>query len=141
MHRRQFVRLTGAWLVGLAGAAALGGCQRDEGSAGGGSSSAGGSAQGPAGKPDIKQLASGLQTKTVAMIDAINAKNQASMDRAKGDLSKEADKVEDALKSETGQAANRVNAAVNRIRNGLLGNDVKLLEQARDLLQQAQTQA
>jgi hypothetical protein len=60
------------------------------------------------------------------------------MDRAKGDLSKEADKVEDALKSETGQSANRVNAAVNRIRNGLLGNDVKLLEQARDLLQQAQ---
>jgi hypothetical protein len=137
MQRRHIAPLAGTWIAGLVGVGTLGACQRDDGAA----NAAGGTAQTAGGKPDVKQLASGLQTKTVAMIDAINAKNQASMERAKGELSKEADKVEDALKSETGQAANRVNAAVNRIRNGLLGNDVKLLEQARDLLQQAQTQA
>lgn len=91
-------------------------------------------------KQDVKQLAASLQAKTVAAIDAINSKNDANIQRAKTELQREADRVEEALKSETGAGANRVNAAVGRIRTALLNNDVTLLQQARDLLQQAQQQ-
>jgi len=93
----------------------------------------------PSAQPqDVKSLAGALQVKTVAMIDAMNARNDARISSAKTDLEREANRVEDALKSETGQAANRTNAAVGRIKNALIANDVRLLEQARDLLQQAQ---
>ena len=91
-----------------------------------------------AAKQDVKTLAASLQTRTVAAIDAMNSRNEANISRAKTDLTREADRVEDALKSETGAAANRANAAIGRIRTALIANDVRQLEQARDLLQQAQ---
>lgn len=89
-------------------------------------------------KQDVKALAASLQTKTTALIDAINARNDQRINAAKADLDREANRVEDALKSETGAAANRVNAAINRIRQASIGNNVTQLESARDLLQQAQ---
>jgi hypothetical protein len=91
-----------------------------------------------AGKADPKKLAAGLQTKTTALIDAINARNNDQITRAKADLAKEADSAEDALKSETGPAANQVNAALSNIRVGMLNNNVDRLSQARDQLQRAQ---
>jgi hypothetical protein len=92
----------------------------------------------PGQKQDTKTLAASLESKTTALIDAINAKNDARIKTAKDDLEKEANRVEDQLKSETGAAANRVNAAINRIRPAMLTNDTKQLEAARDLLKQAQ---
>src|SRR5918996_4384255 len=89
-------------------------------------------------KQDIKTLAASLQTKTNAMIDALNSRNEQRITTAKGELERETNRVEDAIKSETGPAANRVNAAVGRIRQALVANQVSLLEQARDLPQQAQ---
>ena len=90
-------------------------------------------------KQDIKTLAAALQTKTVALIDAINARNDQRIATAKTELEREANRVEDAMKSETGGAANRVNSAINRIRQSLITNDLTGLTAARDLLQQAQT--
>jgi hypothetical protein len=90
-------------------------------------------------KQDIKSLAASLQTKTVALIDALNARNDQRIATAKTELEREANRVEDAMKSETGGAANRVNSAINRIRQSLVSNDVASLTAARDLLQQAQT--
>ena len=89
-------------------------------------------------KQDVKTLAAALQTKTVALIDAINARNDQRINTAKTELEREANRVEDAMKSETGGAANRVNAAISRIRQSLITNDVTALTAARDLLQQAQ---
>ena len=90
-------------------------------------------------KQDIKTLAASLQTKTVALIDALNARNDQRINTAKTELEREANRVEDAMKSETGGAANRVNSAINRIRQALITNDVAGLTAARDHLQQAQT--
>ncbi len=113
----------------LSGAgAALAACRQEGGQA----------ASAPAQKQDVKTLAAGLQTKTTAMIDALAARNDQRISAAKADLEREANRVEDALKSETGAAANRVNAAINRIRSGLIANDAAHLTAARDLLQQAQ---
>ncbi|HEU5314601.1 MAG TPA: hypothetical protein VFX49_00705 [Chloroflexota bacterium] len=95
----------------------------------------------PAQKQDVKTLAASLQTKVTALIDAMNARNDQRITAAKTDLEKEANRVEDALKSETGAAANRVNAAINRIRPAMISNDVNQLTSARDLLQQAQQQS
>ena len=89
-------------------------------------------------KQDVKTLAASLQTKTTAMITALNARNEQQIATAKRELETETNRVEDAIKSETGPAANRVNAAVGRIKQALIPNQVPLLEQARDLLQQAQ---
>lgn len=89
-------------------------------------------------KQDIKALAAALQTKTVALIDALNARNDQRIAAAKTELEREANRVEDGIKSETGGAANRVNSAINRIRQSLITNDVAGLTAARDLLQQAQ---
>ena len=89
-------------------------------------------------KKDVKTVAAALQTKTVAMIDAMNSNNAQRISTAKTELEKETRDAEDALKSETGAAANRTNAAVDRIRRAMIANDVSLLTQARDLLQQAQ---
>ena len=89
-------------------------------------------------KQDAKALAASLQTRTVAMIDAVNARDNQRITTAKTALEQEANRVEDALKSETGGAANRVNAAISRIRQSLITNDVTALTAARDLLQQAQ---
>ncbi len=117
-------------LVASGAAVILSACQQDSGQPAAGA---------PSAQPqDVKTLAGALQVKTVAMIDAMNARNDARISSAKTDLEREANRVEDALKSETGQAANRTNAAVGRIKNALIANDVRLLEQARDLLQQAQ---
>jgi len=93
----------------------------------------------PGQKQDVKTLAAALQTKTVALIDALNARNDQRIATAKTELEREANRVEDAIKSETGGAANRVNSAINRIRQSLVSNDVASLTAARDLLQQAQT--
>jgi hypothetical protein len=93
-----------------------------------------------AGRPDPKRLAAGLLTKTTALVDAIDAKNTDQINRAKAELSREADSADDALKSETGPAANQVNAALANIRLGLLNNNVDRLSQARDQLQRAQQQ-
>jgi len=123
-RRRLFPLLASVMVVPLSA------CQQDSGQPAAGASSAQ--------KQDVKTLAGALQVKTVAMIDAMNARNDARISAAKTELEREANRVEDALKSETGQAANRTNAAVGRIRNALIANDVRLLEQARDLLQQAQ---
>lgn len=92
----------------------------------------------PGQKQDTKTLAASLETKTTALIDALNAKNDARIKTAKDDLEKDANRVEDQLKSETGASANRVNAAINRIRGAMIANSVPQLEQARDLLKQAQ---
>lgn len=86
---------------------------------------------------DLKSVATGLQTKTVGLIEAINAKNDAGITRAKAELAREADRAEDAVKSQTGPAANQVNSAVGHIRSGILSNDVVRLERAKGLLQQA----
>ena len=91
-----------------------------------------------AAKQDVKTLAAALQTKTTALIDAIGARNDQRIATAKTELEREANRVEDAMKSETGGAANRVNSAINRIRQSLITNDVPSLTAARDLLQQAQ---
>ena len=90
-------------------------------------------------KQDIKTLAASLQTRTTALIDAINSRDNQRINTAKTALEQEANRVEDAMKSETGGAANRVNSAINRIRQSLITNDVAGLTAARDLLQQAQT--
>jgi hypothetical protein len=86
---------------------------------------------------DLQKVAADLQVKTTALIDAINSKNDANINRAKLDLQKQADTAEDAVKSETGPVANQINSAVNYIRTGALSNSVTQLERARGLLQQA----
>jgi hypothetical protein len=72
------------------------------------------------------------------MIDALNSRDNQRITAAKTALEQEANRVEDGMKSETGGAANRVNSAINRIRQSLITNDVNGLTAARDLLQQAQ---
>jgi hypothetical protein len=90
-------------------------------------------------KRDVKTVAASLQAKTVAMIDAVGSNNQQRITQAKTELDAEARRAEEDLKSETGAAANRTNAAADRIRRALIANnDLALLNQARDLLQQAQ---
>lgn len=89
-------------------------------------------------KQDVKTLAASLQTKTTALIDALAARNDQRISAAKTDLEREMVRAEDQLKGETGAAANRVNAAINRIRAALIANDTAQLNSARDLLQQAQ---
>jgi hypothetical protein len=121
--RREHLTLS---ILGLAGAA-LAACRQEVQAS-----------NAPAQKQDVKALAAGLQTKTTALIDAISARNDQRITAAKSDVDKEANRVEDALKSETGAAANRVNAAINRIRAASVANDVTQLTAARDLLQQAQ---
>ncbi|MBI3973108.1 MAG: hypothetical protein HY332_17665 [Chloroflexi bacterium] len=88
-------------------------------------------------KQDLKKVASDLHTRTAALIDAINSKNDANIGRAKTELQKEADRAEDAVKSETGPTANQINSAVNNIRGAVLSNNVAQLERAKALLQQA----
>ncbi len=90
-----------------------------------------------AGETDVKKLAASLQVKTAALIDAIIAKYDANIARAKTELEREANRVEDVIKSQTGPTANQVNSAINNIRTGILSNDVQRLERARTLLQQA----
>jgi hypothetical protein len=134
LQRRHALSLT---LAGLLAAPGLSACQQNAaqgGQAGGAAGAAG------AGKEDLKSLASSLQQKTQALLDAIGARNDAAISRAKSEVEREANRVEDATKSETGPAANRINAAVQRIRQGSVNNDVRLLGEARDLLQQAQQQ-
>ncbi|MDQ3699700.1 MAG: hypothetical protein M3442_02140 [Chloroflexota bacterium] len=126
MIRRRALIATG---IGLLGFLVGGAC------AGGASSS---TAPAPTVQPgDLKQVATNLQTKTVAMIEAIASKNDGTISRVRTELQREADGAEDAIKSQTGSTANRVNAAVQQIRAGVLNNDVARLEQARSLLQQA----
>jgi hypothetical protein len=124
--RRDHLTLT---ILGLAGAA-LAACRQEAQAS-----------NAPAQKQDVKTLAASLQTKVTALIDAMTARNDQRITAAKSDLEKEANRVEDALKSETGAAANRVNAAINRIRPAMIANDVNQLTSARDLLQQAQQQS
>ena len=88
-------------------------------------------------KQDLKKLAASLETKTIALIDAINAKDDSKIRSAKDVLGKEADKAEDAVASETGPTANQINSAVSRIRGGILSNNLTQLEQAKTLLHQA----
>ena len=123
MRRRPAITL-------LAGSGLLGtlGCRQDPGA----------SANATPQKQDIKTLAAALQTRTTAAIDAINSRDNQRINTAKTALEQEANRVEDATKSETGAAANRVNSAINRIRQALITNDVNSLTAARDLLQQAQ---
>ena len=121
--RREHLTLT---LLGIAGAA-LSACRQEAQAS-----------TAPAQKQDVKTLAASLQAKTTALIDAMGARNDQRITAAKSDLEKEANRVEDALKSETGASANRVNAAINRIRPAMVANDVTQLTAARDLLQQAQ---
>ncbi|HEV2126100.1 MAG TPA: hypothetical protein VGW38_25365 [Chloroflexota bacterium] len=102
-----------------------------------GAPSTGAAAAAPTGKQDLKKVAASLSAKTTTMIDAVNAKNDANIQRAKADLQKEADSAEDAVKSETGPVANQINAAVGLIRSAVLANDVPRLERAKGLLQQA----
>jgi hypothetical protein len=109
----------------------IGACQ------GAGASDQGAAAATPV-KQDTKTLAAGLQAKTTVLIDAINSKNADAISKAKSDLSKEADKAEDALQSQTGQTANQVNSAVSNIRAAMTNNDTNRLTRARDQLQQAQ---
>ncbi len=95
-------------------------------------------AGGQAGTTDLKKIAASLQTKTQALIDALNAKNEANIAKAKADLSKEVDQDEDAVRNQTGPTANRINSAMNDIRQGILSNDASKLDHAKTLLQQAQ---
>jgi hypothetical protein len=125
MMRRR-IALTSLPLT--AGAFTLLGCRQNN------DSSAAGTPQ----KQDAKVLAGSLQTRTVALIDAINSRDNSRINTAKTALEQEANRVEDALKSETGGTANRINSAINRIRQSLITNDVTGLTAARDLLQQAQ---
>jgi hypothetical protein len=128
MRRRSVVAGMG-WVGALAGGALWAGC------------APGGHGPGPsqtAAQPeDLKQVASQLQVKTVALIDAINAHNDAGIARAKSELQREADHAEDAVKSQTGVVPNQVNSAVQQIRTGVLNNDLTRLERARALLQMA----
>ncbi len=89
-------------------------------------------------KQDINTIAAALQTKTAALVDAINAKNTDAIAQAKRDLGREADNAENALQSQTGQQANLVNSAVSNIRAAMTNNDVNRLTRARTQLQQAQ---
>jgi hypothetical protein len=86
---------------------------------------------------DLRAVASSLQAKTQILVDAINAKNDATIAKAKTDLSKEADVAEDAIQSETGATANQINSAVQYIRTGSLSNNLQTLNRANDLLKQA----
>jgi hypothetical protein len=129
MRRRSVVVAGIGWAGALAGGTLWAGC------APGGQGPA--PSQAAAQPEDIKQVASRLQVKTVALIDAINAHNDANIARAKSELQQEADRAEDAVKSQTGVVPNQVNAAVLQIRTGVLNNDLTRLERARTLLQMA----
>jgi hypothetical protein len=129
MRRRSVV------VAGMGGAGALAGGALWAGCAPGGQSP--GPSQAAAQPEDLKQVASQLQVKTVALIDAINAHNDAGIARAKSELQREADHAEDAVKSQTGVVPNQVNSAVQQIRTGVLNNDLTRLERARALLQMA----
>lgn len=98
---------------------------------------------GPQGTPvvaataDPKKVASMLLPKVVAFIDAVNSKDQAKIASAKKEMQQEADKSDEAIRNSTGPAANAVNAALNNIRLSVMSNDVKTLERAKQLLEDA----
>jgi hypothetical protein len=100
-------------------------------------------AGGPQGTPvvastaDPKKVAATLLPKVVAFIDAVNSKDQAKIAGAKKDIQQEADKSDEAVRNSTGPAANAVNAALNNIRLSVMSNDVKTLERAKQLLEDA----
>lgn len=78
-----------------------------------------------------------LLPKVVAFIDAVNSKDQAKIASAKKEMQQEADKSDEAVRNSTGPAANAVNAALNNIRLSVMSNDVKTLERAKQLLEDA----
>ncbi len=86
---------------------------------------------------DPKKVATVLLPKVVAFIDAVNSKDQAKIVAAKKDVQQEADKSDEAVRNSTGAAANAVNAALNNIRLSVMSNDVKTLERAKTLLEEA----
>lgn len=86
---------------------------------------------------DPKAMAKVLLPKLVALIDAINSKDAAKIATAKKELQQEADKSDEAVRASTGQAANQVNAALNNIRLAGMSNDIKTLERAKTLLEEA----
>ena len=98
---------------------------------------------GPQGTPvvaataDPKKVAAALLPKVVAFIDAVNSKDQAKIASAKKEMQQEADKSDEAVRNSTGPAANAVNAALNNIRLSVMSNDVKTLERAKQLLEDA----
>jgi len=76
-------------------------------------------------------------SEVVAFIDAVNSKDQAKIASAKKEMQQEADKSDEAVRNSTGPAANAVNAALNNIRLSVMSNDVKTLERAKQLLEDA----
>ena len=86
---------------------------------------------------DPKKVAATLLPKVVAFIDAVNSKDQAKIASAKKEMQQEADKSDEAVRNSTGPAANAVNAALNNIRLSVMSNDVKTLERAKQLLEDA----
>jgi len=86
---------------------------------------------------DPKKVAAALLPKVVAFIDAVNSKDQAKIASAKKEMQQEADKSDEAVRNSTGPAANAVNAALNNIRLSVMSNDVKTLERAKQLLEDA----
>ena len=105
-----------------------------------GAKPAGGGAQGTpvvATTADPKKVAAALLPKVVAFIDAVNSKDQAKIASAKKEMQQEADKSDEAVRNSTGPAANAVNAALNNIRLSVMSNDVKTLERAKQLLEDA----
>lgn len=86
---------------------------------------------------DPKKVAATLLPKVVAFIDAVKSKDQAKIAAAKKEMQQEADKSDEAVRNSTGTAANAVNAALNNIRLAVMSNDVKTLERAKQLLEDA----
>lgn len=86
---------------------------------------------------DPKAVAKVLLPKLAALIDAINSKDAAKIATTKKELQQEADKSDEAVRASTGQAANQVNAALNNIRLAGMSNDIKTLERAKTLLEDA----
>lgn len=131
MNRRQVAaRLLAMPALGLVAAA----CNQAPPSA-----SEPGGVQGSGAKQDVKTVATNLLAKTTPYMDAITAKNDASITRTKNDLTSELVRAEDVIKSETGPAANQVNSAINLLRQAMITNDMARLERAKTLLQQATT--
>ena len=105
-----------------------------------GAKPASGGAQGTPGvatTADPKKVAATLLPKVSAFIDAVNSKDQAKIASAKKEMQQEADKSDEAVRNSTGPAANAVNAALNNIRLSVMSNDVKTLERAKQLLEDA----
>ncbi|MSQ43251.1 MAG: hypothetical protein EXR45_03435 [Chloroflexi bacterium] len=86
---------------------------------------------------DPKAVSKVLLPKLVALIDAINSKDAGKIATTKKELQQEADKSDEAVRASTGQAANQVNAALNNIRLAGMSNDIKTLERAKTLLEEA----